>query len=607
MASSNNEVNLSNLDVVDLDYNSIKVSLKNFLKGQSQFKDYNFDGPNMATLIRLLAYNSYLNAFYTNMALNEGHLDSAQLRASILSHAKDLNYLPRSSRSSQARISCSFEATGASGPYTLEKGSTFSAVVKNTSYVFSLPETLTVASSNNTFSFESDIYEGFFVQDSYILEGTDNERFRVTNKNVDTSSITVTVFENGSTIGNIYNYKQTLLDVDALSKVYFLQSVDDGFYEVLFGDNVLGVRPAIGSTIVIDYRLSNGPVADGATAFGIDFDPTGSDELITTPVVETLQSSTNGADAETDESVRYYAPRAFQVQERTVVDSDYAIALKTEFPEINVVYAYGGEEANPPRMGKVFISVDISNVDGLPSSKVREYTTFLRERSPFGIDPIFIEPEELYVYLRSKVRYDVTVTSNSPERIRTLVTNAITTYNETNLEDFNATFRDSAMTRAIDFADASIVSSINDVRMYKKLVPDYEVARNYIIDFDVPIIQFNSGSVGTSHSIGVEHAVTSDTFVYRGINVSLEDDGNGNMRLIQRRNNIDVEVARVGTVDYATGEINLTNLNIQSFSGTDLRIFAYPADKDITSSKNTILKIEQSGMQIEVEQLRIID
>ena len=607
MASANNEVNLNNLDVVDLDYNSIKQSLKNFLKGQSQFKDYNFDGPNMATLLRLLAYNSYINAFYTNMALSEGHLDSAQLRASILSHAKDLNYLPRSSRSSQARISCTFEATGASGPYTIEKGSTFSAVVKNTSYVFSVPETLTVASSNTTYTFETDIYEGFYVQDSYVVEGLDNERFRITNKNVDTSSITVTVFENGSTIGDIYNYKQTLLDVDALSKVYFLQSVDDGYYELLFGDNILGKKPSTGATVVIDYRLSNGPVADGATRFGIDFDPTGSDELTSTPVVETLQSSYNGADAETNESVRYYAPRAFQVQERTVVDNDYSVALKTQFPEINVVYAYGGEEANPPRMGKVFISVDISNVDGLPDSKIREYTEFLRERSPFGIDPIFIEPEELFIFLRSTVRYDVTVTANSPERIKTLVTNAITTYNEKYLDDFNATFRDSAMSRAIDFADPSIVSSITDVRMYKKLVPEYEVARNYIVDFDVPIVQFGDAEASSAHSVGVEHAVTSDTFMYRGINVFMEDDGVGNMRLIQRRNNLDVEVARIGTVDYATGEINLTNLNIQSFSGTDLRIFAYPADKDITSSKNTILKIEQNGMQIDVEQLRIVD
>jgi len=606
MASSNNQVNLNNLDVVDLDYNSIKASLKNFLRNQSQFKDYDFDGANMQTLLRLLSFNTHKLAFITNMALNEAHLDSAQLRSSILSHAKDLNYNPRSIRSSRARISASFEATSENQPYTIDKGSTFSAVVKNTSYAFSLPETLVVASANNTFELTTDIYEGFFVKDSYLVTGVDNERFKISNKNVDTRSIVVTVYEDGNAIGDTYVYKQTLLDVNAQSKVYFLQTAEDGYYEILFGDNIIGRLPKNNATLVIDYRISAGPAADGASQFAMDFDPTGRDELLSTPIVETIEPSRNGQEAESNESVRYYAPRSFQVQERTVVDHDYSVALKAAFPEVNVVHAYGGEEANPPRMGKVFVSVDLTNVDGLPDSKISEYTRFLRRRSPFGIDPLFIEPDYLFVYVRSLVRYDVNITTNSPERIRTLVTNAITAYNDVNLNDFQTVYRDSQMCRTVDFSDTSIVSSITDSRMYKKLDVIREKASNYVIDYGVPIRDTLPEVIGT-HKINREHAFRSDTFTHNGTAVHLEDVGDGNVRMTKRQNNIDIEIGKVGTIDYASGIVNLNNLNIQSFSGPALRLFAYPKDKDIKATKNQILGIESSGIEIDVEEIRITE
>lgn len=611
MASSNTQINLNTLDVVELDYNNLKNSFKNFLRGQSQFKDYDFDGPNIATLMRLLAYNTYINAFYTNMALAEAHMDSAQLRSSILSHAKDLNYLARSRRSSRARVKVEFEATGQSQPYNLQKGSTFSAVVKNTSYTFSLPETITVASANNSFVFETDIYEGFFLKDSYVLQGQVNERFRITNKNVDIRSLGVTIFEDGNSVGETYVYKANLLDLTARSKVFFLQTAEDGYYEVLFGDDIIGKRPRVGSTIVLDYRVATGPASDGAKKFGIDFDPTGSDELNSTPVVTTVEVSKNGQDEEADESIRYFAPRNFQVQERTVVDTDYSVALRAAFPEINVIHAYGGEEASPPQMGKVFIAVDLVDIDGLPDSKIKEYTDFLRRRSPFGIDPIFISPDYLYLDIEALVRYNVNITTNSSERIKTLVANAITTYRDTNLDDFNVTYRASELYRAIDFADVSIISNITDVRIYKKFLNvTLEQPKNYTIDFGVAI-RDTLPVVGSQHNINREHAVKSDTFYYNGIKVHIEDTGTekeggtGSMRLVTRQNETDTEIARVGSIDYATGIINLTSLNIQSFSGPSLNIYAYPKDKDVTSAKNTILTIEPSKIRVIAEQLRI--
>ena len=612
MASSNNNINLNNLDVVELDYANLKASLKNFLKGQSQFKDYDYDGPNMATLLRLLAYNTYINAFYTNMALSEAHLDSAQLRSSILSHAKTLNYLPRSRRSSQAKVRVTFEATGASQPYTVPKGSTFSAVVKNTSYTFSLPESLILSSANNTFTFESDVYEGFYVQDSYVMEGTDGETFRITNQSVDTSSLTVTVFEDGDSVGDTYVFRNNLLDLTELSKVFFLQTNENGYYEVIFGDNVIGKKPAVGSSIVLDYRLATGPDADGAKAFGIDFDPTFSDELNSTPVVTTLQVSKNGSDVELDESIRYFAPRSFQVQERTVVNSDYSIALRAAYPEINVVYAYGGEEADPPQMGKVLIAVDLTDIEGLPDSKIREYTNFLRRRSPFGIDPIFVSPDYLYLDIKSTVRYNVNITTNSTERIATLVENALIEYRDNFLNDFAVSARESELARVIDFADVSIVSNLLDVRAYKRLQNiQLGTPSNYTIEFNLAIRDTLPQNASVTHGVNREHALRSDTFTSNGVEVFLEDTGTtteggtGEIRMIQRQNGQDREVGRVGTINYATGLVTLSSLNISTYSGSFINVYVYPKDADITAAKNTILTIEPANIDIDVEQIRI--
>lgn len=604
MASANNQINLNNLNVVDLDYNNLKTSFKNFLRGQSQFKDYDYDGPNIATLLRLLAYNTYINAFYTNMALSEAHLDSAQLRSSILSHAKDLNYLPRSKRSAKARVKVDFEATGQNQPYTVQKGSTFSTVVKNTSYTFSIPETMTIASANNTFSFETDIYEGFFVKDSYVFTD-ENERLKITNKNVDLRSLTVTVYEDGKIVGDTYIYQRTLLDIDFKSKVFFLQASNEGYYEVLFGDNIIGRRPKIGSTIVIDYRITVGPPAEGAKRFGIDFDPTGAfEELSTTPIVTTIETAREAQDEESDESVRYYAPRSFQVQERTVVAQDYEIALKEAFPEINVLTSFGGEELNPPRMSKVVISIDISNVDGLPGSKVDEYTRFLKRRSPFGIDPIFIEPEYLFIDVNTLVRFNSNITTNSKSRIATLVTNAITAYNDVYLNDFGVTMRTSAFCREIDFADVSIISNITDIRMYKKFQNvTLGVAKSYIIDFGVAV-RDTLPEVGLSHKLGREHSVKSSPFTYFGTSAWIEDDGVGRLRIVRQAGNEHIEIVKIGTINYETGYTIIDNLQIDRFEGASLKLFAYPKDKDITAAKNTIMNIEPSGITVNVEEIR---
>lgn len=594
----------TSINLVDLDFASLKGSFKNYLRDQNQFKDYDFEGSNINILLDLLSYNSYKNAFYLNMLLSESFLDSAQLRNSILSHAKELNYLPRSARSSKARVRIEFEATGESAPYIIQKGSPLTTLVKNESYTFTVPETITVSSANTTYSFETDIFEGTYIQDTYTYrQGIENQRFKLTNRNIDTGSLTVSVFEDGNEVSDAYKLSTSLLDLDETSKVFFLQPTETGYFEVLFGDNNLGRRPKINSTIVMEYRTSSGELPNGAREFSVDFDPTGSDELNFTPEVNTLENSRDGAEEESIESIRYMAPRHFQTQERAITASDYSIALKGQFPEINAVHAYGGEDLSPPQFGKVFIAVDITNVDGFPESKKIEYRNFIDRRSPFGIRPVFVDPEFSYLSVRSKVRYDVNVTSASRETLKSIIKNAIVDYNEEYLNDFNVILRNSKLETEIDNSDASIISSVTRTQIYKKINPRLGLSENFRINFGVPIIDTIPEKENLHRATDV-HALVSSLFIFNSEQVLLEDDGSGNVRIMKTDGFINEKIKNVGKIDYNTGQIEIDGLVVDSFQGSSIKLYVTPVDPDVVASQNSILTIEDDEIIIDLEEVR---
>ena len=594
----------TSINLVDLDFASLKGSFKNYLRDQNQFKDYDFEGSNINILLDLLSYNSYKNAFYLNMLLSESFLDSAQLRNSILSHAKELNYLPRSARSSKARVRIEFEATGESAPYIIQKGSPLTTLVKNESYTFTIPETITVSSANTTYSFETDIFEGTYIQDTYTYrQGIENQRFKLTNRNIDTESLTVSVFEDGNEVSDAYKLSTSLLDLDETSKVFFLQPTETGYFEVLFGDNNLGRRPKINSTIVMEYRTSSGELPNGAREFSVDFDPTGSDELNFTPEVNTLENSRDGAEEESIESIRYMAPRHFQTQERAITASDYSIALKGQFPEINAVHAYGGEDLSPPQFGKVFIAVDITNVDGFPESKKIEYRNFIDRRSPFGIRPVFVDPEFSYLSVRSKVRYDVNVTSASRETLKSIIKNAIVDFNEEYLNDFNVILRNSKLETEIDNSDASIISSVTRTQIYKKINPRLGLSENFRINFGVPIIDTIPEKEDLHRATDV-HALVSSLFIFNSEQVLLEDDGSGNVRIMKTDGFINEKIKNVGKIDYNTGQIEIDGLVVDSFQGSSIKLFVTPVDPDVVASQNSILTIEDDEIIIDLEEVR---
>ena len=609
----------SSINLVNLDFDTLKSSFTNYLKQQSQFQDYNFDGAALNVLLDILSYNTYKNSFYLNMVFAESFIDSAQLKESLFSHAKELNYLPRSARSSVANVTVTFTASGENQPYVIRKGESFSALIKQDSYTFSVAEDIVLTSSNNSYTSTFNIYEGFYVKDSYVMDySIPLQKFKITNQNIDTDSLVVLVYEDGEQNPKKFTRATTLLGITERSQVYFVQPSFDASYEVIFGDNVLGRKPKNGSTVVLDYRVTAGALANGARSFSINFDPTKSGELISSVNVAVNRYSpdtqgaysVNGDSPESNESIRYYAPRHFQTQERAVTVSDYEIILKSQFPEIGAISVYGGEEVSPPRYGKVFVAVDVKNVEGLPEAKKLEYYNFIKSRSPLSIDPIFTEPAFTYVSVDSLIKYNVNLTTRTTQNIKADVLLTITNFANTNLNDFKSTLRYSKFVRAIDDVDSSIVSNDTEVHMYKKIKPRLLVPQNIDLNFNTALketdyVSSESGFMkNVRHEIKNNRTVHSSFFRYNGEKCIVEDDGSGILRIVKEENNYHYVIRNVGTVNYKTGEIKLINFFLDSFDGNFFKVYVTPAGKDIIGTKNEILSIEPDEVNLIVEAIR---
>ena len=573
-----------------------------------QFKDYNFDGSNLSALIRLLGYNTFKNSFYLNMVMAEGFLDTAQTRSSVLSHAKELNYTPRSAKSAKASLSFTFQGTQPS--YLIQKGSTFSSTVKNTGMVFSVPSPLLITSSNNFFVVSTDVYEGAYLADSYVMNYSDQtQRFIISNPNVDTDSLVVMVYQNGSVVGVPYLLSQTLLGLNQTSLAYFLQASETGQYEIQFGDGVVGYRPPDGSTIVLDYRVSKGSEANGAKQFNMNFKLGGANNAINSTVsniskISTVAFADGGAEAEGIESIRYYAPRHFQIQERAVTATDYATLLMMNFPEIIAAESFGGEEADPPQYGKVFIALSIANVDGIPTSKRDLYAAFLKNRASLTVQPVFIVPSYLYLSIRSEVIYNINQTTLTASNISALVFNVVQSFAQTNLDTFNATLKYSRLTAAIDKADVSIDRNETDVLIYKKVSPVKGTVSDFLVNFTNQLKLFNPINVQVFPST-LQRTIRSNTFLHTSGTCYITDDGNGVLWIAQDRGAQTYLLFQTGTVNYATGTLTITRFRAEDYQGLFFKIYATPEEVDVSSQRDTILDVEADEIQISVTAVRL--
>ena len=591
------------LNLLTLDPDAAKASLIQFMQSQNILQSYNFEGTVMNEILSVLACNTFKLNFYYNMISAELWLDSAQLRSSVISHAKDLNYLPRSATSSSLTANMVIPTDGTISVISIPIGTTFSGRVGTGSYNFSTDETSIYTSSNGTFNVQGlTLYEGNYVTDAYIMDYSNpTQEFIINNANVDISSLTVIVTEDNGASVLEYTYATSLLGISSSSLSYFLQCNETALYEVLFGDNLFGVQPADGATITLQYRITVGDAANGVQNLVLNRDVTGG-HLQGNPIVTVLSPSVGGAPSESIELIRWMAPRYYEAQERAVGEEDYEILLRGQFPEILNVAAFGGETLSPPQWGSVLISVNIANIAGLPQSKQDSYAAFLSPRSCMRI--LWTTPDILYYGITSTINYDINQTTLTPVDISTIVTAAVAQYNSDNLDDFKCTLYYSKFVAMIDNSHPSIISNETTLSVFKKIIPSLGVAQNLVIDLVVPIYSALPPEPAT-HPLGIDVAVWSSPFLYNGITVRIEDDSAGNLRILKYttsgpNSGQETYAASIGSVNYATGQLNINGLYMDSYQGDALYVFARPAALDIAVVGNNILNMSLEQIDLTV-------
>lgn len=592
----------SSINLVDLDFNALKTSFKEHLASQARFRDYNFDGSNMSVLLDVMAYNTYLNSFYLNMVASEMFLDTAQLRDSVVSHAKELNYLPRSFRSAYANVNITISPSTPQDSVVIPSKTTFTARVGSETYNFVTKDSIAITTSNNNVFHANNVtlYEGSYVTDSFVKNGDiDAQRFVLSNPNIDTSSIEMTVTENSGS--DVYDYVQAFstFGVSSNSNIFFVQAAENEQYEVVFGDNTSGRLPLDGAVIEVTYRVCNGELPNGADNFINNSSIDGHSDVSIRLNTEAI----NGSVSETIQSIKYNAPRSFQAQERAVTESDYRTLLTREFPEIQAISVYGGEKEDPPEYGKVFIAIDISDSDGIPDVNKDIYKAYLEDKVPLGISVEIINPDFVYLNVETNVYYDFNSTTLSAEEIKTLVTQSIIDFNNEYLNDFNAKFRYSNFVSYIDRVNASIINNDTVCTPYFLLTPTLFVNNDFTVSFNAEVLV--TSPTDRVHDLETEKGVFSTPFVYDGKNCILEDDGVGGMRIVNVVGSSHREVLKIGTINYQSGTVSLNNFNVSSYTGNGIKLFAKLVSLDFQSNLKYILAIDTDSINVTVTPSRL--
>lgn len=569
----------SSIVLTNLDFDALKNSLKAYLKSQDRFKDYDFDGSNMSVLLDVLTYNTYYNGFYLNMIGSEMFLDTAQIRDSVVSHAKELNYTPRSFTSAQAEIDLIIVASDpAKTAITIPRGTAFSTRVDNQSFTFTTDQNISITGSGTFVANSVVIYEGDIITETFSINNSVTQNFILSNENIDTSSINVTILEDGGATVLEYLRAISLFGYDETSEIFFIQGAAGDKFEIVFGDDVIGRKPKDNSTMVVEYRLTNGELPNGASLFS----PVAPIDGETNIVIITEQAAHSGTVSEDIDSIRFNAPRHFTTQERAITTEDYENLLRINFPEINAVTAFGGEDLSPPIYGKVFVSVDLNDIDGIPDVKKQQYYDFLKPRCPLSTDPVIVDPEQMFIGVTTTVRYNINLTALNQEDVKSLIISAILNYSNSHLNGFAKTLRFSRLTTAIDDADESVVSNETFVKAIKTLVPP---TTQVVVSFGIPIKDLISSEI-----------------LFNNRRAILKDDGAGTLVVVSAEAN--QQITQVGQIDYATGSVQLTNFVADAYPSGLIKLFATPVSSDISTNKNVVLNIEASDIQVTIEKIR---
>ena len=547
-----------------LNFEDIKASIKSYLRTRSEFTDYDFEGSSLSYLIDTLAYNSYYSAFNANMSMNEAFLPSATVRDNIVNIAKLLNYVPRSIVSAKGCLKLSVQTNAANGVYpssvTLAKG----AIATGGNYVFNILESVTSTVNTSTGIAEFDnvmISEGSIVNFSYTVNTFSSQVYKIPSEDADIATLTVRVKQNeSSTSSDLYSRVDTITDLTAATRAYFISEGEDMRYEVKFGDNTAGRALNDGEIVQLEYLVTAGAEANEVSNFSFIGQITDSNNVSYSPsnvTVTVKDHSQLGAAAESVESIKYNAPRYYSAQYRAVTAQDYALITKRVYANADSVVAYGGDSLNPPVYGKVYIAIKTKTGSLLNDATKKTIAADLRKYAMASIDPVIIDPEDIYIYLKVFAQYDTATASNTSD-IKTNIQNGINDWaTQTQINNFNSTFRSGDFEKAVTLSDNSVTDVSIQLSLLRYIRPVTNQTHTYCIATGGDLYDSNpSNNDGTCKKEPILLSGTFRTSDRPGIDQQFEDDGFGNLRTFYNTGNKKVYTNNAaGTVNYTTGEI----------------------------------------------------
>ena len=584
------------LQVTELDFDLIKDNLKTYMKNQTEFSDYNFEGSGMSQIIDLLAYNTHYLAMNANFAMNEAFLDSATLRSSVVSHAKGLGYTPRSARAPVAYVDVTLNSSTAVSA-TLAKGTRFTTKVDGSTFGFVVNEDITTTPTNGVMRFINvPIYEGTLITSRYTVDLNNIEqKFLISDDRGDTTTLKVSVQTSGSDVSTTtYTLATDITQVTSGAKVYFLQESTDGKFEVYFGDGVVGSSISNGNIVQLQYVVTNKNKANGAKSFS-----TTSVSGETDVTVALLVAALGGAEPESISSIKFNAPLDYSSQGRAVTTQDYKTILPTVYAGTQAVQVWGGEDNDPPIYGQVFLSVRTKSGTNLTQAQKNSIAVDLKKYNIASIRPTFVNPLITKIKLKVDFKFDSKTTTKTVGDLETLIRSTLATYNSGDLLNFDVVFRHSKISGLIDATDTSILSNTTRLTLNQIITPTLNASTQYIIDFNNALYNPHSGHNAT---LGGITSSTGFTIAGNTNTLYIDDDGNGIIRTYylvggQTRTYVD---ASAGTINYSSGKIVLTDLNITSASNTDgtISVDILPASNDVVSVRNQLLEIDLTNTTV---------
>tara|TARA_B100000073_G_scaffold347751_1_gene363166 strand:- start:3501 stop:5375 length:1875 start_codon:yes stop_codon:yes gene_type:complete len=592
------------LRVTELDFDDIKTNLKTFLKGQTEFKDYDFEGSGMSVLLDLLAYNTHYLAFNANMLANEMFLDSSALRSSIVSHAKMLGYTPQSPTAPKATIDVTLNNTSLSTA-SITAGTKFSTTVNGTTYNFVSKSDVSTTSVDGVLKFSNlEIFEGTYVTNKYIASPSDvDQKFTIPSNRVDTSTLTVKVQDSATdTDTNTYTLATDITQITDTSTVYFLKEVENGEFEVEFGDGVIGKGLSEGNVVILQYVVTNKDEANGASSFTAPSAISG----VTDITVATVSNAAGGGEAESLASIKYNAPLDYATQGRAVTGSDYKVKVKDLFPAATTIQVWGGEDGNASsstaEYGKVFISIKQSSGANLTTTQKTNIVDGLKKLKVASVTPVIVDPETTFIFVTTRFKYDSSETTKDVSDLVSDVTTTLQNFNTSELNKFDTVFRYSKVVALIDDTNKAIDSNITTIQLAQKFTPTLNSSTNYTLEFNNALYNphsgHNSSSGGIVSSTGFNVASDGNEYFF-------DDDGEGNLRRYYFVGSIRTYADNTaGTVTYSTGTVAINALNITGVSNVDgetstqIRLVVKPDSNDVVSVRNNLLEIDFSNSSI---------